>query len=51
MSAVPEAKRGVYERLGLDQDSWRATVARNTLSLVILLVCGTLRRASWSPTG
>ena len=38
MSAVPDAKRGVYERLGLGQDNWRATLARNTLSLAILLV-------------
>ena len=36
MSAV--AKRGAYERLGLGQDTWNASVARNVLSLVVLLV-------------
>lgn len=36
MSAV--AKRSAYERLGLGQDTWNASVARNVLSLVVLLV-------------
>lgn len=30
--------RSAYERLGLGQDTWNASVARNALSLVILLV-------------
>lgn len=33
-----EAKRSAYERLGLGQDTWNASVARNVLSLVILLL-------------
>lgn len=36
--AAAEAKRSAYERLGLGQDTWNASVARNVLSLVVLLV-------------
>jgi ABC-type nitrate/sulfonate/bicarbonate transport system permease component len=35
---IAEAKRSPYERLGLGQDTWNAGLARNALSLAILLV-------------